>query len=133
MLTNVKKALSKPGLFLSWDGEEIPLAAQPDVCIVYVLLFYFVCHYSSSSLLYLIRYNLWDESGHTINLRDMFDSFCSILENNKENSSQGSQSAELLARFYDAVGELQLMGFISQPKSRKNKDLVTKLTVGGRL
>jgi hypothetical protein len=63
----------------------------------------------------------------------MFDSFCSILENNKENSSQGSQSAELLARFYDAVGELQLMGFISQPKSRKNKDLVTKLTVGGRL
>src|SRR4051794_17191433 len=77
-----------------------------------------------------VRYNLWAESAYRINLKDMFDSYTAILE---ANGSGTPDSVDLLARFYDAVTELQLMGFISQPRNSRTKDIVTKLTVGGKV
>lgn len=73
-----------------------------------------------------IAYTLIKESGKTINLNDMLDSFQSIIEQDRTRADQSD--SEVSARFAKAVAELEFLGYIRCPRGGKS-DYILKLAI----
>lgn len=113
--TALQNALRNPHSYLRCSCcklsnlDEI-VSSLPDICIVYKLHL---------------------ECGRLINLFDWFQSFCSIVQKNKQNRTKNVKIKEdsiLLARFMNCVTELEMLGFI-KPTQRRT-DHVMRLTWG---